>query len=448
MIQKLRELPIFDVCDKLGITLYGRGNVSRRAECWYHDDQHPSMHVNKVKNICKCFVCGKGGDVIRMVQDHENLSFVEACDWLVKEYGIAVVDKNQKKKKAAKPAKKQETPSSSNYQPTAFNPLPADLVTQSLGVNSEFCQALVSQGYMTEQQMLYAAELYRLGMTKEGSVIFWEIDQHGQCHNGKMMHYLPNCHRDKQRNPTWAAAELKKAGFLPSNFENPHCLFGEHLLSLREEQKCRVESNVKVNGYGLTVKEPKAKSQQPKADSIGSSELCSKVESPELKDNVQSSMFNVQSDEGQQPKCAQRPTLNFQLAQSALNSQLDERPIANSQWPTAESQFQKVAVVESEKTALICSVLFPSAVWLSCGGLQMLKAELLAPLAGYKVILFPDTDEKGDAYQAWLAVAQEAQKRYTFQYPLRISSLLELRATAEQKARKIDIVDYLFEGGG
>ena len=393
MIQKLRELPIFDVCDKLGITLYGRGNVSRRAECWYHDDQHPSMHVNKVKNICKCFVCGKGGDVIRMVQDHENLSFVEACDWLVKEYGIAVVDKNQKKKKAAKPAEKQETPSSSNYQPTAFNPLPADLVTQSLGVNSEFCQALVSQGYMTEQQMLYAAELYRLGMTKDGSVIFWEIDQHGQCHNGKMMHYLPNCHRDKQRNPTWAAAELKKAGSLPSNFENPHCLFGEHLLSLREEQKCRVDSNVKVNGYGLTVKD---------------------------EDDVTVNGYGLTVKE----------------------------PTANSQWPIAESQFQTIAVVESEKTALICSFLFPSAVWLSCGGLQMLKAELLAPLVGYKVILFPDTDEKGDAYQAWLAVAQEAQKRYTFQYPLRISSLLELRATAEQKARKIDIVDYLFEGGG
>ena len=69
-LQKLRELPIFDVCTKLGITLYGMGPITKRAKCWYHDDQHPSMHVNKKKNIFKCFVCGKGGDVIRLVQHH------------------------------------------------------------------------------------------------------------------------------------------------------------------------------------------------------------------------------------------------------------------------------------------------------------------------------------------------------------------------------------------
>ena len=71
-LQKLRELPIFDVCSKLGITLYGMGPITKRAKCWYHDDTHPSMHVNKKKNIFKCFVCGKGGDVIRLVQDYDN----------------------------------------------------------------------------------------------------------------------------------------------------------------------------------------------------------------------------------------------------------------------------------------------------------------------------------------------------------------------------------------
>ena len=65
-LQKLRALPIFEVCSKLGITLYGMGKLTRRATCWYHADKHPSMHVNKKKNIYKCFVCGKGGDVIRL----------------------------------------------------------------------------------------------------------------------------------------------------------------------------------------------------------------------------------------------------------------------------------------------------------------------------------------------------------------------------------------------
>ena len=87
-LKRIREVPIFDVCSKLGISLYGMGKITKRATCWYHDDKHPSMHVNKKKNIYKCFVCGKGGDVIRLVQDYENLSFVEACDWLVREFRL------------------------------------------------------------------------------------------------------------------------------------------------------------------------------------------------------------------------------------------------------------------------------------------------------------------------------------------------------------------------
>ena len=104
-----------------------------------------------------------------------------------------------------------------------------------------------------------------------------------------------------------------------------------------------------------------------------------------------------------------------------------------------------VCIVESEKTAVICSVVFPSAVWLSCGGLQMFKPELLAPLVAHKVTLFPDTNEKGEAYKAWLTVAQQAQKLYPFQYPLRISPLLELRASEDQKRRKIELVDFILE---
>ena len=77
-LKKIREVPIFDVCSKLGITLYGTGKQTKRTKCWYHEDKHPSMHVNKVRNIYKCFVCGKGGDVIKLVMDNDNKSFIEA----------------------------------------------------------------------------------------------------------------------------------------------------------------------------------------------------------------------------------------------------------------------------------------------------------------------------------------------------------------------------------
>ena len=106
---------------------------------------------------------------------------------------------------------------------------------------------------------------------------------------------------------------------------------------------------------------------------------------------------------------------------------------------------KNVCVVESEKSAVILSELFPDYVWLSCGGLQMFKPELLAPLVNHKVMVFPDTDETGATYKAWQDIVQQASKHYPFHYPIRISPLLEVHASAEQKRRKIDLIDLLFE---
>ena len=101
-----------------------------------------------------------------------------------------------------------------------------------------------------------------------------------------------------------------------------------------------------------------------------------------------------------------------------------------------------IAVVEAEKTAVICSELFPEYCWMAAGGLSMLSAAMLYPLRDHKVVLFPDTDETGQAYSHWKAVAETAQEN--FQHPIRVSRILEEHATGQQKAAKIDIVDYLF----
>lgn len=101
-----------------------------------------------------------------------------------------------------------------------------------------------------------------------------------------------------------------------------------------------------------------------------------------------------------------------------------------------------IAVVEAEKTAVICSELFPEYCWMAAGGLSMLSAAMLYPLRDYKVVLFPDTDETGQAYKHWKAVADTAQEN--FDYPIRVSRILEEQATCQQKAAKIDIIDYLF----
>lgn len=101
---------------------------------------------------------------------------------------------------------------------------------QALSVESEFCKALVACGYLTERQMLRAALRYRLGATKTGGVIYWQIDNHEETYEGKIMHYLPNCHRNKARNADWVGSALaRRYGWGKGTAR--HCFFGLHQLS-------------------------------------------------------------------------------------------------------------------------------------------------------------------------------------------------------------------------
>ncbi len=58
--------------------------------CPFHDDHRPSMNVNAVKQIFKCFACGAGGDVFKFVQMRESLSFSSAVERLAERAGIKV----------------------------------------------------------------------------------------------------------------------------------------------------------------------------------------------------------------------------------------------------------------------------------------------------------------------------------------------------------------------
>lgn len=90
---------------------------------------------------------------------------------------------------------------------------------------------------------------------------------------------------------------------------------------------------------------------------------------------------------------------------------------------------EPVAVVESEKTAVILSRLMPEAIWIATGGSQGIKSnERLAPLVGRKVLLIPDNGQ----YFAWLRTAE--------QYGWEISDIMEKRAPFEG-ADILDLVE-------
>ena len=101
---------------------------------------------------------------------------------------------------------------------------------RALSTDSQFCRAVVAAGLLSQQQMLRAARRYRLGGTRQGGVIFWQIDQEDRIHDGKVMYYRDDCHRDRARKPTWVSWMLQRRYQWPDRPKASHCLFGLHLL--------------------------------------------------------------------------------------------------------------------------------------------------------------------------------------------------------------------------
>ena len=106
------------------------------------------------------------------------------------------------------------------------------LWAQRLSSRSSFCRAVVQSGLLTHRQMVRAALRYRLGRSKDDAVIYWQIDQRGRVHDGKLMWYGPDCHRLKHRNATWVVWLLKKHYGVEEHVCRPvHVFFGLHLLA-------------------------------------------------------------------------------------------------------------------------------------------------------------------------------------------------------------------------
>ena len=84
-IQKLRDLPIEGVAERLGLRV-----VRHKALCPFHDDHHASLSFSVRRNSFRCFVCGASGGTIDLVMRHLSLGFREACRWLADENNIII----------------------------------------------------------------------------------------------------------------------------------------------------------------------------------------------------------------------------------------------------------------------------------------------------------------------------------------------------------------------
>ena len=95
------------------------------------------------------------------------------------------------------------------------------------------------------------------------------------------------------------------------------------------------------------------------------------------------------------------------------------------------------AIVESEKSALLGSLVYPQYTWLATGGKCNLTPHKTNALVNRTVVLFPDVD----AYDEW----KERARRLFLPKRVIVSDLLQRVATSEEREKKIDIGDWLID---
>ncbi|MCW3123806.1 MAG: dnaG [Flavipsychrobacter sp.] len=177
-----------NVVDVIGqfVRLRKRG-TNYIANCPFHNEKTPSFNVSPAKGIYKCFGCGKAGNVVTFVQDHEKLTYPEAIRWLADFYKITIEETERSPEQQQQQLAEESLRILNEYAATTFhntllNTEEGQLIGMSyfkqrgfrkdiierfrLGYNpergDEFYQAAVAKGYRADM-------LERAGLAKSRS---------------------------------------------------------------------------------------------------------------------------------------------------------------------------------------------------------------------------------------------------------------------------------------
>jgi len=91
-IERIKEASnIVEVVSEF-VTLRKSG-VNYKGLCPFHNEKTPSFIVSPARGTCHCFGCGKGGNPVSFIMEHEQLTYPEALRWLAKKYGIEIQER-------------------------------------------------------------------------------------------------------------------------------------------------------------------------------------------------------------------------------------------------------------------------------------------------------------------------------------------------------------------
>lgn len=155
-----------DIIEIVGqfVRLKKRG-ANHIANCPFHSEKTPSFYVSGAKGIYKCFGCGKGGNVVTFIQDHEKLTYPEAIRWLADYYKITLEETERS------PEQVQQQQSEESLR--ILNEFAAKFFHDSL-LNTEEGQAIGLSYFKQRGFRKDILERFLLGYDPEGGSAFYK----------------------------------------------------------------------------------------------------------------------------------------------------------------------------------------------------------------------------------------------------------------------------------
>ena len=271
------------------------------------------------------------------------------------------------------------------YQPSDITQH-VSIIDKSRSDDNALCHEMLTTFGFTEAQMHRAAERFHLGRSKSGKTIYWMIDDMGCCLDGHIgcISYDPD---------TWVSTLLKRrypsaAPYLTVK----HCLFGLHQITeydIRKETQAdplmgRAYQNVRATGGAVA---------SPFEGGLGGS-------APLL--------------------------VRFLGANEKMN------------------RLMPIGIVESERSAVLLSELCPELLWLAYSYGTNCTVDKFEPLQGHKITIYPRTDPDQEYYYSFLDLADQVKRTYR-DIDISVSRFLEDNASEDQKARNIDLLEFMLE---
>lgn len=170
------------------VTLKKRG-VNFVGLCPFHSDKTPSFYVSPAKGLCKCFACGKGGNAVHFIMEHEQMSYPEALRYLAKKYGIEIKERELTSEEKQVQSERESMFIINNFARDYFqNILRNHVDGRSIGMayfrQRGFRDDIIEKfqlGYCTDSHDALSQEALRKGFKKEYLVktgLCYETDDH------------------------------------------------------------------------------------------------------------------------------------------------------------------------------------------------------------------------------------------------------------------------------